>query len=454
MKTARPQLAPGPPAHFLWGHLREFRRDVLGLMMESTRRYGDMIRFRLGPRVVHLLNHPDHAEHVLQKNHGNFDKQTRSAGFIRAVTGESLLTSNGEAWQRRRRLLQPSFHRSHLARFTHHMTGATAALLDQWRAKPRSGEPLDVASEMMRLTYAIVGRTLFSAETGPEADRIEQAMQVILPHTFGRLGRIVNWPEWFPTLQNRRFRNARRTIDEVVHRIITEHRRSLAAGRPDQDLLTLLLQVRDEETGEGFSDEHLRNETVTLLLAGHETTANALTWTFYLLSRHPAAEERLRREINTVLGDRIPTLEDLPQLAFTKRVLRESMRLYPPIWIIERRVIAEDEVGGFRLPAGSAAVIAPYALHRHPAFWQDPERFDPDRFTESTPPAYLPFGAGPRFCIGSEFALLEAQLILTMVTQSFRLQPVRGHPVEPLPGITLRARHGLQMRLEPTAARR
>lgn len=449
MNPHRPSLAPGPRGHPLWGNLREFRRDVLGLMMESTRRFGDVVRFRLGPQVVHLLNHPDHAEHVLQKNHRNFDKQTRSAAFIQSVTGESLLTSNGDAWQRRRRLLQPSFHHSNLARFADQMTQATAARLADWQERAGSGEALDIASEMMQLTYTIVGRTLFSTETGPDAERIEQAMRVILPHTFGRLGRILNWPEWLPTPQNRRFRDARRDIDEVVRRIIAEHRQALAAGQPAQDLLALLLQARDEETGVGFSDDQLRNETVTLLLAGHETTANALTWTFYLLSRHPEAEERLRAEITTVLDGRIPTLDDLPRLAFTKRVLKESMRLYPPIWIIERRVIGDDAVGGFRLPAGSAAVIAPYALHRHPAFWQDPERFDPDRFGEGTPPAYLPFGAGPRFCIGSEFALLEAQLILAMVAQSFRLRLVPGHPVEPLPGITLRARHGLRMTLEP-----
>jgi cytochrome P450 len=299
----------------------------------------------------------------------------------------------------------------------------------------------------MRLTYTIVGRTLFSAEVGEDAEIIERAMQVILPHTFGRLGRVLNWPDWLPTPQNRRFRRALGSIDDVVYRIIDQHRLAQKTGQPDRDLLSMLLRVRDEATSGGFTDEQLRNETITLLLAGHETTANALTWTFYLLSQHPGAESRLQEEISNVLGGRAPMLEDLPRLAFTKRVIKESMRLYPPIWIIERRVIASDVVGGCHLPSGSAVVIAPYALHRHPVFWERPEAFDPERFAGRTPQAYIPFGAGPRGCIGIEFAMLEAQLIATMVAQSFRLRLVPGHPMEPLPGITLRSRHGLRMTL-------
>ena len=444
-----PRIAPGPRGHWLLGNIREFRRDVLGLMMESTRRFGDVVRFRLGPQVIHLLDHPDYVEHVLQKNQRNFDKQTRSAAFIRLVTGESLLTGNGEFWQRQRRLLQPAFHHHNIARFSDQMTSATAVMLEHWRQRTAHDEPLDVASEMMRLTYTIVGRTLFSANVGPDAETIERAMQVILPHTFGRLGRVLNWPDWLPTPRNRRFRRALRDTDHVVYRLIEQHRLAQNSAQPDRDLLAMLLRVRDEETGAGLNDEQLRNETVTFLLAGHETTANALTWTFYLLSQHPEAERQIREEVSTVLGGRVPTLDDLPRLAFTRMVIQEAMRLYPPIWIIERRVIASDTVGGFHLPSGSSVVIAPYALHRHPAFWERPEEFDPARFARCTPEAYFPFGAGPRLCIGSEFAMLEAQLLTAMVVQSFRLRLVPGHRMEPLPGITLRARHGLLMTLVP-----
>jgi cytochrome P450 len=447
MNAARTQTAPGPPGHWLLGHIHGFRRDVLGLLSESARTFGDVVRFRLGPRVVHLLNHPDHVAHVMQGNARNFDKQTRSARFIKSVTGDSLLTTNGEFWQRQRRLLQPAFHPQSIAGFADQMTAAAKDMLERWSEFAAKGETVDVASEMMRLTYTIVGRTLFSAELGADAETVERAMQVILPHTFGRLGRILNWPDWLPTPQNRRFGRALRDVDGVVYRLIEEHRQRQGMGQPDRDLLSMLLSMRDPDTDAGLSDSQLRNETITFLLAGHETTANALTWTFFLLSQHPEVEARLRDELSNILGGRVPTHADLPRLCFTKMVIREAMRLLPPIWIIERRVIEEDEVAGFRLPAGSAIVIAPYALHRHPAFWEEPETFDPDRFEGGTPDAYIPFGAGPRFCIGSEFAMLEAQLITAMVVQSFGLRLVPGHRVEPMPGITLRARHGLMMTL-------
>jgi cytochrome P450 len=219
---------------------------------------------------------------------------------------------------------------------------------------------------------------------------------------------------------------------------------------PPRDLLGLLMQVRDEASGDGLSDRQLRNETTTFLLAGHETTANALTWTFHLLGRHPEVAHQVRDEARSVLGGRPPTLDDLPRLALTKRVIMESMRLFPPIWIIERRVIADDEAGGYHLPAGSAVVISPYALHRHPAFWHHPESFDPSRFELPAPEAYIPFGAGPRFCIGREFALMEAQVITAMVMQDMEMQPVLHPPVEPWPGITLRTRRGLMMTVHPS----
>ena len=302
---------------------------------------------------------------------------------------------------------------------------------------------------MMRLTYTIVGRTLFSFDGGQDAEIIERAMQIILPFTFGRLERIVNWPSWIPTTQNRQFHSALNQIDQIVYRIIDQHRQGSTNGRINRDLLSLLMSVKDDETGRGLSDEQLRNETITFLLAGHETTATALTWVFYLLSQNPDAERQLQEEITTVLSGRTPGLDDLSQLPYTKAVVKESMRLYPPIWIIERRIIDADLMGGFKLPAKSTVVISPYALHRHPAFWDKPERFDPSRFVGRSPEAYFPFGAGPRFCIGNEFAMLEAQLIVAMIVQSFQLQWVPEHPIEPLAGITLRSKHGMRMTLHP-----
>ncbi len=446
MNQPRKKTAPGPRGHFLLGNLREFRRDVLGLVVESAATHGDIVRCRLGPQVVHLLNHPADIEQVLQKRAANYDKNTRSSAFIKSVTGDSLLTCNGEFWKRQRRMDQPAFHHRQINGFAEQMTTAAQEMLDRWRK--REG-PLDIASEMARLTYSIVGRTLFSFNTGEDAETVEKAMRVILPHVFSRLGHLVNCPAWLPTPANLRFRRSLADVDRVVYRIIDRHRQTQADGGPDTDLLAMLMRVRDAETGTGLDDSQLRNETITFLLAGHETTANALTWIFYLISRHPEVERRLLEEITTVLDGRVPVLEDVPRLAYTKRVIQEAMRLYPPIWIIERRVIREDVIGGFTLPAGSAVVISPYALHRHPAFWERPGEFDPDRFLSPPPAAYIPFGAGPRFCIGNEFAMLEARLITAMVIQSFQLRLVPGHPVEPQPDITLRPKHGMKMTLHP-----
>jgi enediyne biosynthesis protein E7 len=445
MTSSPKRIAPGPPGHFLLGNLREFRRDVLRLVMESAATYGDIVRCRLGPQVVHLLNHPDHVGQVLQNRAANYDKHTRSSAAIRAVTGESLLTCNGEAWKRQRRMDQPAFHHRQIIGFARQMTTAIDNVIQSWQGRL----VLDISSEMARLTYSIVGQTLFSFNTGEDATTVEKAMRVILPHVFGRLGNLINWPDKLPTPANRRFHRSLAEVDEVVYRVIAQHRRAQADGNPDTDLLSMLMSVRDSETGAALDDTQLRNETITFLLAGHETTANALTWTFYLISRHPEVEKRLLAELAEVLGGRTPTLEDVAKLTYTKSVIQESMRLYPPIWIIERRVIAEDEVGGYTLPAGSAVVISPYALHRHPAFWERPETFDPSRFGSPAPAAYIPFGAGPRSCIGSEFAMLEAQLITAMVMQSFHLDLVPGHPVVPLPDITLRSKHGMMMNAHP-----
>lgn len=441
-----PRIAPGPPGHFLLGNLREFRRDVLGLVVSSAAKYGDVVRCRLGPQVVHLINHPDAIAQVLQKRAANYDKRTRSSSSIKSVTGDSLLTCNGEFWKRQRRMDQPAFHHRQIAGFADQMTAAATCMLDRWQAGPQT---LDIASEMAHLTYSIVGQTLFSFDTHSDAETVEQAMRVILPHVFNRLGNLINPPLWLPTPANRRFSRSLAAVDQVVYRIIHQHRLAQDRGEPDHDLLGMLMRARDAETGAGLDDSQLRNETITFLLAGHETTANALTWIFYLISQHPVVELLLLEEITYVLAGKTPTLADIPQLPYTKSVIQESMRLYPPIWIIERRVIQQDVICGYTLPAGSAVVISPYALHRHPTFWREPEKFDPARFHAGVPEAYIPFGAGPRFCVGNEFAMLEAQLITVMVLQAFQLKLVPGHPVEPQPDITLRSKHGMRMTLQP-----
>ncbi|HVG07485.1 MAG TPA: cytochrome P450 [Thermoanaerobaculia bacterium] len=431
--------APGPRGLPLLGNLFPFRRDVLRLLVESRDRFGDLVRFRLGPNVVHLAAHPDLVRQVLQERADLYDKETRSSVRIREMTGLGLLTANGENWRRERRLIQPAFRPAAVAGFVERMTEAAAAMLERWERPAAEGRPIDVASEMMRLTYTIVGRTLFSADVASDADEVEHAMAVMLGHTYGRLQRIVAPPSWLPTPGNRRFNRALAAVDRVVYRILSERRRMTVGASDTHDLLSILLRERDEETGTGMSDPQLRNETITLLLAGHETTANALAWTFYLLARHPEEMERLRHEAATEA---------------TERAFKEAMRLYPPIWAMERRAVAEDELGGFRIPPGSTVVVSPWVTHRHPDLWDEPERFDPGRFSEERsegrpPLAYIPFGAGPRFCVGAHFAMVEGVTILSMVLRRWRLRLVPGHPVVPRPGITLRARDGVRVTLEP-----
>jgi cytochrome P450 len=346
-------------------------------------------------------------------------------------------------------MMQPAFQPQRVAAFTELMTVAVAARLTDWRQFAEKGHPLDIASEMMRLTYTIVGRALFGADVTTDVAAVEEAATVVMAHAWHRLEKVFDWPAFVPTPRNRHFRTALNVIDRIVYRIIEERRRQPGERN---DLLSLLLAERDEETGGRMSEEQLRNEAVTLLLAGHETTANALTWIWYLLSRYPEAGRRVRAEAAEVLSGRAPTFEDLARLKYTTLVIQEAMRLYPPIWIMERHVLADDEIGEYRIPGGSALVLCPYVTHRHPDFWDNPEGFDPERFLPERSGArphhaYFPFGGGQRLCIGSTLAMTEAQVVTAMVAQQYRLDLVPGCRAEPQPGITLRCRGGLLMSL-------
>jgi len=447
--TVEGRIAPGPPGYPLVGNLFEFRHDVLTLGVDAARTYGDVVRFRLGPHVIHLVNHPNHVEHVLVHNQANYDRATRSAAQIALVCGESLLTTSGAIWLRERRLVQPALQHRSVAAFVSVMTSATAAMLDRWSSDARDGRPLDVASELSRLTYTIVGRALFGADVSHDAAVVEHALATLLDLTYARLERLINLPLWIPSPGNRRFHEARLAIDRVVYRIINARRER----HEDQaDLLAHLLRAVDDGGSGGMTSTQLRNETLTLLLSGHETTASALSWTLFLLATHPDIEQRLRSEVAAVIGDaREPSLEDISHLEYTGMVLNEALRLYPPIWVLERRAIAADVIGGYHIPAGSTVVVSPFILHRHEAFWPDPGSFDPERFAAPRAAgrpahAYLPFGAGPHQCIGAHFAALEARIILVMLAQRYRLELMPHPPVEPKAGITLRLRHGLHMR--------
>ena len=432
--------APGPKGHFLLGALPAMRRDPLKNFLAAFNEYGDVVRFRFGPMVGHLVSAPSGVNHVLAENNKNYGKQTRGFKNLRRVLGNGLLTSEGEFWKRQRRIAQPAFHRQRIAGFGAAMVRAAercAARLAQPEA------PFDMSAEMMRVTLEIVGETLLGTDVGAEADRVHSVVGDLLRSANERITRVIDLPTIVPTPSNLRFRGHLKVLDEIVLRIIAERRR-----KPGGDLVSMLIESRDADTGEAMTDAQLRDEAMTIFLAGHETTANALTWTWFLLSRAPAAGRDLRAELDAVLGGRAPTLEDLPRLKLLRMTIEESMRLYPPAWIIARSATGPDEIGGYEIPAGSIVFVSPYVVHRHPRFWRDPEGFDPLRFASAEAPprgAYFPFGGGPRQCIGNGFAMMEAELVLATLAQKFRFELVPGHPVDAEPSITLRPRHGMKM---------
>ncbi|HTT77933.1 MAG TPA: cytochrome P450 [Candidatus Binataceae bacterium] len=425
-------------------------RNPLQTIGRDWPRYGDVTRYRFGAMQVFLVVHPDGVKRVLQENHRNYVKSF-DYQILKRLLGEGLLTSEGRLWLRQRRLMAPMFHRQRIAEFGATMVDCTLKMLDQWNSLASTGNTFDACSEMMRLTLEIVARVLFKVEIGGELAHEIGRDVTIANERFGQfdLGTLL---PWLPTLRNLQFRRATRSLNAIVGGIIASRRR---IGQDRGDLLSLLLSARDEDTGEAMSDQQIRDEVVTLILAGHETTANALAWTWYLLSQNPEVELKLHAELAEVLGGRTPAVADLPNLRYTSKVIDESMRLYPPAWSVGRSPIADDEILGFHIPKGSTVMLSQWLTHRHPDFWEDPERFDPERFkparADNRPRyAYFPFGGGPRQCIGNAFALTEANLILAAVAQKYRLRLVPGQRVEPLALVTLRSRYGLKMTLEPT----
>ncbi len=447
---SRPALvAPGPR-----GPLSALRmiRKPLEAIGADWRRYGDVVRYRLGAMQVFLVVHPDGVNQVLQENHRNYVKSV-DYQILKRVLGEGLLTSEGPLWLRQRRLMAPMFHRQRIAEFGATMVDSTLKMLDHWSSLASQGSTFDVCNEMMHLTLEIVARVLFKVElAGEMAHEIGRDVTV----SNERLGQfdLGTLLPWLPTPRNREFRRAIRSLDAIVAGIIADHRSS---GRDRGDLLSLLLAARDQDTGEAMSDQQVRDEALTLILAGHETTANALAWTWYLLSQNPDVERNLHAELADVLGGRAPAVADLPNLRYTSMVIDESMRLYPPAWSVGRSPVADDEILGFTIPKGSSVMLSQWLTHRHPDFWANPEQFDPDRFSPERSAnrpryAYFPFGGGPRQCIGNVFALTEANLILAAVAQKYRLRLAPGHRVELQPLVTLRPRYGLKMTAEPALA--
>ena len=430
------------------GMLPAVRRDPTGVFLKAARRFGDVVYFKIGPRRGYLITNPADIRHVLQDNARNYHKSPLYQK-LRMSIGNGLLTSEDDFWLRQRRIAQPAFHRQKIAGLAGVMAQAARETADQWQTVAADGRAVDVSEEMMRFTRTVVLRALLGADLGAHADKVDEAW-VIINERVGESFWSLGIAERFQRAKARQFDEARAVLRQAVDHVITERRRNPSDSA---DLLSMLLAARDEDTGEGMTDEQLRVEVTTFLLAGQETTSLALTWTWYLLSQHPAAQRRLEHELDTVLAGRPPDYADIAHLPYTRMVVDEAMRLYPPAWGFSRQALADDTLGGFRLPKGWLAFIIPYVLHRLPAYWKDPDTFDPERFSPERSAdrpkfVYLPFGAGPRQCIGNQFALIEAQLSVATLAQRYRLRLVPGHRVEPWPLITLRPRHGMPMIIE------
>jgi cytochrome P450 len=447
-------LPPGPRGLPIVGSLK-LLRDPLRALTRGREEHGDAVCFRVGPfRFISVAN-PDYAQHVLVRNHRNYVKSRSYAG-LRLVLGEGLVTSEGEHWRRQRKLAQPAFHRQRLAVLAEVMGQCVHERLDDWHARTRAGAAaVDVHQEMMQLTLRIVGRTLFGTDLGSDLGALGPAITTCLHKANEYAESIVRVPLWVPTPSNLRFGRAKRVLDGLVHDIIEQRRRS---GELRDDLLGTLMAATDESGTERMSDQHLRDEVMTLFMAGHETIATAMSWTWMLLHQHPQVAARVRQEARAVLGGRAPTFDELPRLVYTGQVIDEVMRLYPPAWIVERQALAEDQLGPWRIPAGAIVAVSPWVMHRHPELWADPLRFCPERFAPEPAEgslghplrpkhAYLPFGAGPRICIGNHFALMEAKIILATVIQRYGVEVTRPEAIELDPRVTLRPKQGMPGRL-------
>lgn len=440
---------PGPHGHWLWGCMPQLRTDPLGLNYDAWREYGDCVRIRFLPGIYgYLLTHPSAVEHVLQKNHMNYRKPAFFTGAARLLTGNGLFTSEGESWLQHRRLIQPAFHRQHLAHLSKSIVTSTEQCLREWK-EAGTDRPIDIAVEMLRVSLRIAGVTLFGSDLSEDADKLGRAYRDGFEYVSYRLNTPFLPPPWVPVSRNRRFARDKRELDKVVLNLIAQRRRNPGESR---DLLALLLAAQDEETGAGLTDEEVKDEALTLLTAGHETVAAALSWSWYLLGQHPEIQEEIYDEVRCVLEGRSPTIEDLTRMPLVKAAFDETMRLYPPAPGVPREAIKDDEIHGYRIPKRVPLIISSYVTHRRPDIWEEPERFNPARFLPAQAAqrpkfAYYPFGGGPRMCIGNMFALTEGPLVLATLMQKYQIKLVADHPVVIDQTFTLRPKHGVMVKL-------
>ena len=452
-EIAAAREASGPPPVTLWQILRGYRADPLVRWRQICEQHGPIARYRVGGADVYLVASADGAERVLKTNAANYDKQHGSFRMLRRVFGNGLLTSEGSLWLRQRRLAQPAFHRERLARMAERMVAAAEETAARWQAGAGAGRTVAMTEEMSRLTMKVVGDALFGSALSSRAAAVGEAWRVLNAQLVERFNRRRLVPPILPTRYDREFRRARRTLIEVVDHVIADRRSRKSEGEGD-DLVTMFMSARDEETGERMSDGQIRDEVITMLVAGHETTALMLSWTWALLDCHPEVADRLRAELATSLGGRLPTASDVGALRYTRAVLNETLRLHPPAYLLNRHARADDVIEGYRVHRGGSVVVPVALLHRRPEYWERPNEFVPARWLDADAEkrrprfAYLPFGGGPHICIGNGFSLMEATLVLATLAPRFEARLVGGMPA-PEYRVLARPAGDLPMTLSP-----
>ena len=447
---------PGILTRLIGGDLAALAADPLGEFVRRSRQ-GGVVPLQIGLTRGHLVSDPALVRHVLLENSDNYDRRTPGFDALRVVLGNGLVTSGGAFWKRQRRIAQPAFLSESVRQFAPVITRLAAETADDWERAAAAGATVDACADMMRLTLLIVAETLFGDDLAGDAAAVNRIFPVILACLGARVASPIRPPVWVPTANNRLLRPALASLDAIVVRLIAAKRRRLAEGGAAQDghrdLLTILMLARDPETGEAMSDTQLRDEVMTFMIAGHETTATALSWLWYLLDRHPEEQDRLRDELRAATAGRPPTVNHLPQLPRMKAVIQETLRLYPPLWLFDRRALGPDDLAGTKVAKGDLVIFCPYSVHRLPELWPDPEAFRPERFEEGHAEqknkfAYLPFSVGPRTCIGNNLAMIESQLIMGTLLSRFRARLADPAPTTPRGRFTLRPSRPVELLLE------
>ena len=445
------RIAPGPEGSPIIGNIPQLRaeKNLYDVWINLHREFGDIVRLEVAGTRLFVVRDPDTIQHILQLNNKNYIKGPRM-DFLKPLVGEGLITSEGDYWRRQRRLIQPAFHRKQIAEMADIMVQRTEKMLASWEIRDAKKQSIDLSNAVMRLTLDIVSTTLFStALTLEQIDTVAETLTPVLKEINRRSQEYIGLANKLPLPRNRRFARNIEKLDAIIYEIIADRRSS---GEHGQDLLGMLMEAQDLDTNEIMDDQQLRDEVMTIFLAGHETTAVLLSWTTVLLSRHPGIRTKLEEEVDRVLQGRSPTAADFPNLPYTQQILEESMRLFPPAIAVGRSSLEEDNFMGYTIPAGSQIVVNIHGIHRHEGYWDNPEGFDPDRFSPEGRSTmhrfqYLPFSAGPRVCIGNNFALMEGVMILAMITQKYRMDLVAGSKIDAAMTLTLRPKYGVPITL-------